>query len=394
MKYDYLIVGAGLFGAVFAHEARKAGRSVLVVEKKDVPGGNIYTEEIEGINVHKYGTHIFHTDDRKIWDYVNRFAEFRQFKNAPVANFHGDMYSLPFNMYTFNKVWGTSTPVEAEARLREQIKMAGINEPGNLREKAISMVGLDIYERLVKGYTEKKWGKPCEELPISLISGFPVRMTYDNNYYTSEYQGIPEGGYTRMIEKMLEGVDVKLGVDYLENREELDRQALKTVYTGPLDAFFNYRLGWLGYRTVRMETETLDMENYQGNAIVNYTDSETPWTRIIEHKFFENIKCYRTVISREFFEDMEGFSLAGTDSGSMKGESFECRPPVLKAGAEPAYPMYDDANKELADAYRKLAAQEEDVIFAGRLGTYSYFEMADTVEAAIELSSRLIYRFR
>lgn len=390
MKYDYLIVGAGLFGAVFAHEARGAGRSVLVVEKRDVPGGNIYTEEIEGIQVHRYGTHIFHTEDKKIWDYVNQFAEFKQYKNAPVANYKGDMYSLPFNMYTFNKVWGTATPQEAEERLREQIRETGITEPRNLKEKAISMVGLDIYERLVKGYTEKKWGRPCEELPASLISSFPVRMTYDNNYYTSGYQGIPEGGYTRVIEKLLEGSEVMYGVDYLENRSELDRLALKTIYTGPIDAFYNYRLGWLGYRTVRMETEVLDMENYQGNAIVNYTDQETPWTRVIEHKFFENRKSSRTVISREYFEDMKGYSALG-DSAA---DNVVSAPPVLKNGTEPAYPMYDDENKALADAYRRLAAEEEDVIFAGRLGTYSYYEMADTVEAAIALSRRLIHRFR
>ena len=385
MKYDYLIVGAGLFGAVFAHEAKEAGRSVLVVEKRDHVGGHIYTEDVEGIHVHKYCPHVFHTDDREIWKYVNQFAEFNRFRNSPVANLHGDMYSLPFNMYTFNKVWGVSTPEEAEARLQEQIQEVGITVPSNLKEKAISMVGLDIYERLVRGYTQKKWGRPCEELPVSLISRFPVRMTYDNSYYSISYQGIPAEGYTSMVENMLEGVEVRLGVDYLENKEELDRLALKTVYTGPLDAYFGYRLGRLGYRTVRMDTKILEKPNYQGNAIVNFTDLETPWTRMIEHRFFagdggENGD--RTVVSREFF------GYLGEKPSESEGD------PALSSGPELAYPMYDEENRRLAEAYRRLADQEQDVIFGGRLATYQYYEMDQSIRAALEASRRIVYRFR
>ncbi|MBR2779787.1 MAG: UDP-galactopyranose mutase [Firmicutes bacterium] len=384
MKYDYLIVGAGLFGAVFAHEAHKAGRSVLVVEKNRAVGGNIYTQEVNGIHVHKYCTHIFHTDDREIWKFVNQFAEFNRYNNAPVANFYGDMYSLPFNMYTFNKVWGVVTPEQAEERLARQIEQAGITEPQNLKEKAISMVGTDIYNRLVKGYTQKKWGSPCEDLPPSLISGFPVRMSYDNSYYSMSYQGIPLGGYTKMVENMLEGVEVRLGVDYLENKEELDKLALKTIYTGPLDAYFGYRLGRLGYRTVWMDTKLLDKRNYQGNAIVNCTDSETPWTRVIEHKYFDRssiIDLDKTVVSREYFGDIN--DPAHVPAGD----------PELSSEAQPAYPMYDEANRKLAEEYRKLAAAEPDVIFGGRLGDYQYYDMDQVIKLALEASHRIIYRF-
>lgn len=384
MKYDYLVVGAGLFGSVFASEANRAGRSVLVVEKNGNVGGNIYTEEINGIQVHKYCTHIFHTDDREIWNFVNRFAEFNRFKNAPVANFHGDMYSLPFNMYTFNKVWGVVTPEEAVQRLNQQTWEAGITDPVNLKEKAISMVGLDIYERLVRGYTQKKWGRPCEELPPSLISGFPVRMTYDNSYYSISYQGIPVGGYTRMVENMLEGVEVRLGVDYLADKEALDKLALKTIYTGPLDAYFGYRLGRLGYRTVWMDTQILDKENYQGNAIINCTDLETPWTRVIEHKFFDGsgiVDPGKTVVSREYFGDIN--DAAHVPAGD----------PKLSTDAQPAYPMYDEANQKLAEEYRRLAGAEPDVIFGGRLGDYRYYDMDQVIKAALETSHRIIYRF-
>ena len=385
MKYDYLIVGAGLFGAVFAYEAKKAGRSVLVVEKNRAVGGNIYTQEVNGIHVHKYCTHIFHTDNRKIWNFVNQFAEFNRFNNAPVANFYGDMYSLPFNMYTFNKVWGVVTPEQAKERLARQIEQAGITEPQNLKEKAISMVGLDIYNRLVKGYTQKKWGSPCEELPASLISGFPVRMSYDNSYYSMSYQGIPLGGYTAMVEKMLEGVEVRLGVDYLENKEELDKLALKTVYTGPLDAYFGYRLGRLGYRTVWMDTKLMDKENFQGNAIINCTDTETPWTRVIEHKYFDMsgiVDPGKTVVSREYFGDIN--DPAHVPEGD----------PELSSEAQPAYPMYDEANRRLAEEYRKLADAEPDVIFGGRLGEYQYYDMDQVIERAMETSEQIIYRFR
>ena len=287
MKYDYLIVGAGLFGAVFAHEAVKAGKTVLVVDKRPHIAGNVYTEDVEGIHVHKYGAHIFHTNNRTVWNYVNQFAEFNRFTNSPVANYHGELYSLPFNMYTFNKMWGVVTPEEAAAKIEGQRKAAGITNPKNLEEQAISLVGTDIYEKLIKGYTEKQWGRPCTELPAFIIKRLPVRLTFDNNYFNALYQGIPVGGYTNMVANMLKGIAVKLNCDYLENKEELDKLADKVVYTGPIDAYFNYNLGPLEYRSVRFETEVLDKPNFQGNAAVNYTDRETPWTRIIEHKWFE-----------------------------------------------------------------------------------------------------------
>ena len=286
-KYDYLIVGAGLYGAVFAHEAMKHGKSCLVIDKRPNIAGNVYTEEMEGINVHVYGAHIFHTNNREVWDYVNQFAEFNRFTNSPVANYHGELYSLPFNMYTFNKMWGVVTPEEAAAKIEEQRKAAGITEPKNLEEQAISLVGTDIYEKLIKGYTEKQWGRPCTELPSFIIKRLPVRLTFDNNYFNALYQGIPMGGYTKMVANMLDGAEVRLNVDYLQHKDELDALASKVLYTGPIDAYFDYKLGNLEYRSVRFETEVLDKPNFQGNAAVNYTDRETPWTRIIEHKWFE-----------------------------------------------------------------------------------------------------------
>lgn len=362
--HDYLIVGAGLYGAVFARQAKERGKSVLVIDKRPHIAGNVYTEETEGIQVHKYGAHIFHTNNREVWEYVNRFAEFNRFTNSPVANYHGELYSLPFNMYTFNKMWGVVTPEEAEERIEEQKKNAGISEPRNLEEQAISLVGTDIYEKLIKGYTEKQWGRPCTELPAFIIKRLPVRFTFDNNYFNALFQGIPVGGYTKLVENMLEGIEVRLGVDYLEKKEELDGLARKIVYTGPIDAFFGYRLGCLEYRSVRFETEVLDMPNFQGNAAVNYTDRETPWTRIIEHKWFEFGKdaegneLPRTVISREY--------------------SAEWKP-----GDEPYYPVNDEKNGALYEEYRKLAAQENRVVFGGRLGEYKYYDMDAVIASAL-----------
>lgn len=366
-KYDYLIVGSGLYGAVFAAEARKKGKNVLVIDKRPNIAGNIYTEDIEKIHVHKYGAHIFHTNNREVWNYVNDYAEFNRFTNSPVANYHGELYSLPFNMYTFNKMWGVVTPKEAAAKIEEQKKEAGIREPRNLEEQAISLVGTDIYEKLVKGYTEKQWGRPCTELPAFIIKRLPVRLTFDNNYFNALYQGIPMGGYTKMIANMLEGIEVRLNTDYLENKEELDALAEKVVYTGPIDAYFGYSLGYLEYRSVRFETELLDIPNFQGNAAVNYTDRETPWTRIIEHKWFEFGKdddgneIPKTVISREF--------------------SSEWKP-----GDEPYYPVNNERNTALYREYRKLAEKEDHVIFGGRLGEYKYYDMDKTIEAALAKS--------
>ena len=361
MKYDYLVVGAGLYGAVFARQATDAGKKVLVIDKRDHIAGNVYTREVEGINVHVYGAHIFHTNDRQVWDYVNRFAEFNRFTNSPVANYKGELYSLPFNMYTFNKMWGVVTPQEAADEIARQKAAAGITEPKNLEEQAISLVGTDIYEKLVKGYTEKQWGRPCHELPAFIIKRLPVRLTFDNNYFNALYQGIPMGGYTRMVENMLAGIDVSLGVDYLEQKQALDSLADKVVYTGPVDAYFDYQLGHLQYRSVRFETEVLDMPNFQGNAAVNYTDRETPWTRIIEHKWFEFGTQPKTVISREF--------------------SSEWKP-----GDEPYYPVNDEKNGALYAQYKALAEEEENVIFGGRLGEYKYYDMDAVIAAALKMS--------
>ena len=361
MKYDYLVVGAGLYGAVFARQATDAGKKVLVIDKRDHIAGNVYTREMEGINVHVYGAHIFHTNDRQVWDYVNRFAEFNRFTNSPVANYKGELYSLPFNMYTFNKMWGVVTPQEAADEIARQKAAAGITEPKNLEEQAISLVGTDIYEKLVKGYTEKQWGRPCHELPAFIIKRLPVRLTFDNNYFIALYQGIPMGGYTRMVENMLAGIDVSLGVDYLEQKQALDTLADKVVYTGPGDAYFDYQLGHLQYRSVRFETEVLDMPNFQGTAAVNYTDRETPWTRIIELKWFEFGTQPKTVISREF--------------------SSEWKP-----GDEPYYPVNDEKNGALYAQYKALAEEEENVIFGGRLGEYKYYDMDAVIAAALRMS--------
>lgn len=360
--YDYLIVGAGLYGAVFAHEAMKKGKKVLVIDKRDHQGGNIYTKEIEGIQVHQYGAHIFHTSDKKIWDYVQQFAEFNNYINSPVANYKGEIYNLPFNMNTFSKMWGVVTPAQAEEKIRQQRgEIQG--EPKNLEEQAISLVGRDIYEKLIKGYTQKQWGRECTELPAFIIKRLPVRMTYDNNYFNDRYQGIPIGGYTAMVDQMLEGAEVRLGVDYLEHKEELDAQAEKIVFTGAIDAYFDYKLGALEYRSVRFETEVLDTENYQGNAVVNYTDSETPYTRVIEHKHFEFGTQPKTVVSREYSAEW-------------------------KKGDEPYYPVNDAKNGALYRQYKELAEQEDQVIFGGRLGEYRYYDMDKVIASALELCDR------
>ena len=359
MKYDYLIVGAGLYGAVCAQIAHQLGKKVLVIEKRPHIAGNVYTEEVEGIHVHKYGAHIFHTNDEEVWNYVNRSAKFNRFTNSPVANYHGELYSLPFNMYTFNKMWGVVTPQEAAAKIEEQRKEAGIEEPRNLEEQAISLVGFDIYEKLVKGYTEKQWGRPCSELPAFIIKRLPVRLTFDNNYFNALYQGIPIGGYTQMVANMLEGIEVQLGVDYLAQKDEWDKKADKVIYTGPIDAYFGYCLGALQYRSVRFETELLDTPNFQGNAAVNYTDAETPWTRIIEHKWFEFKNQPKTVISREYSSEW-------------------------KLGDEPYYPVNDEKNGHLYEKYKELAGKESHVIFGGRLGEYKYYDMDMVIGAALK----------
>ena len=356
--YDYLIVGAGLYGAVFAQKAMEAGKTCLVIEKRDHIAGNIYTEAVEGIQVHRYGAHIFHTNNDEVWNYVNRFATFNRYTNSPVANYKGEIYNMPFNMNTFNKMWGVITPAEAQAEIERQRAAHYVAEPKNLEEQAINLVGTDIYEKLVKHYTEKQWGRPCTELPAFIIKRLPVRFVYDNNYFNALYQGIPVGGYTAMVKKMLEGAEVKLGVDYLADKAAWDAVADKVVYTGPIDAYFGYKLGALAYRSVRFETETLDMENYQGNAVVNYTDSETPYTRIIEHKHFEFGTQPKTVISREYSAEW-------------------------KVGDEPYYPVNDEANGALYQQYKALAEGEEKVLFGGRLGEYKYYDMDKVIEAAL-----------
>ena len=357
--YDYLIVGAGLFGAVFARQAADAGKKVLVVERRNHIAGNIFTDTVEGIHIHTYGAHIFHTNDRRVWDYVNRFADFNNFVNSPVANYKGTLYSLPFNMYTFHQMWGVTTPAEAEAEIARQRQAAGITDPQNLEEQAISLVGTDIYEKLVKGYTEKQWGRDCKDLPAFIIRRLPVRLTFNNNYFNARYQGIPTDGYTRLVENMLAGIEVRLDIDYLENKDSLDALARKVVYTGPIDAYFGYQLGHLEYRSVRFETEVLDIPNYQGNAVVNYTDRETPFTRIIEHKHFAFGTQPKTVISREY--------------------SSEWKP-----GDEPYYPVNDDRNNVLYAQYKALADAEPNVIFGGRLGQYKYYDMDAIIATALD----------
>lgn len=362
-KYDYLIVGAGLYGAVFAHEAKKAGKRCLVIDKRDHIAGNIYTKEVEGIQVHEYGAHIFHTSNRDVWDYVNQFAEFNQYINSPVAVYKEELYNLPFNMNTFSKMWNVRTPRQAKEIIARQISELNISEPQNLEEQALSLVGSDVYEKLVKGYTEKQWGRSCRELPAFIIKRLPLRFTYDNNYFNDRYQGIAIGGYTQMVEKMLAGVEVRLGVDYFSDREGFGSMAEKVVYTGQIDRYFDYSLGVLEYRMVRFEEEILDLENYQGNAVVNYTEREVPYTRIIEHKHFEFGNQPKTVISREY-------------------------PSEWKKGEEPYYPINDAKNNELYTGYARLAEAEARVIFGGRLGEYKYYDMDKVIEKALETVTR------
>ena len=379
-KYNYLVVGSGLYGATFARCAAEAGKKVLVIDKRNHIAGNVYTEKVEGIEVHKYGAHIFHTNDKRVWNFLQRFADFNRFTNAPVANYKGELYSLPFNMYTFNKMWGVTTPKEAADKIEEQrleakkaMEKEGVTEPRNLEEQAILLVGKDIYEKLVKGYTEKQWGRPCTALPAFIIKRLPVRLTFDNNYFNALYQGIPIGGYTAMVENILnhENIEVRTGVEYFENKEDLDDESETLVYTGPIDAYFNYKLGTLQYRSVRFENEILDIPSFQGNAAVNYTDSETPWTRIIEHKWFEFGKdkdgndLPKTVISREYSSEW-------------------------KLGDEPYYPVNDEQNGKLYAEYKKLADAEKNVIFGGRLAEYKYYDMDAVVAAALKTADSIL----
>lgn len=374
MKYDYLIVGAGLFGAIFAHEAKKAGKKVLVIDRRDHIGGNIYTKEVEGIQVHQYGAHIFHTSDKEVWDYIQQFAEFNRYTNSPVARYKDELYNLPFNMNTFSKMWGVRTPAEAKEIIQRQIKEAGITEPKNLEEQAISLVGKDIYEKLVKGYTEKQWGRRATELPSFIIRRLPVRYVYDNNYFNDKYQGIPVGGYTKIIERMLEGTEVRLMTDFFADREILAKEAENIVFTGMIDAYYDYCFGELEYRSLRFETEVLNMENYQGNAVVNYTEYEVPYTRIIEHKHFE-------------YGCQGGY---GGDGSGVSDKTVITReyPATWSRGEEPYYPMNDEKNNALYARYRELADQEEYVIFGGRLGMYRYYDMHQVVKEALECVRR------
>lgn len=363
MKYDYLIVGAGLFGAVFAREAMNRGKTCLVLDRRDHIGGNIYTEKVEDIQVHRYGAHIFHTSDKKVWDYINQYAEFNNYINSPVAVYKNELYNLPFNMNTFSRMWNIRTPKEAREIIEGQIADLHIEEPRNLEEQALSLVGRDVYEKLVKGYTEKQWGRDCKDLPAFIIRRLPLRFTYDNNYFNDRYQGIPMGGYTRIIEKLLEGAEVRTGVDYLKERETYECAAGKIIFTGMIDEYYGYRLGALEYRSVRFETEVLDCDNYQGNAVVNYTDREVPYTRVIEHKHFEFGTQKKTVISREYSSEW-------------------------KVGDEPYYPVNDEKNSVLYEKYASLAAGEDNVIFGGRLGAYRYYDMDKVIASALELVDR------
>lgn len=369
--YDYLVVGAGLYGAVFAYEAHRAGKKVLVIDKREHIAGNVYTKKVEGTNVHQYGAHIFHTNNKRIWDYVNQFAVFNGFVNSPIANYKGELYSLPFNMHTFYEMWGVTTPKEARTKIERQRLQADIDNPKNLEEQAVSMVGKDIYEKLVKGYTQKQWGRPCNELPAFIIKRLPLRFTYDNNYFDALYQGIPIGGYTKMVENMLNGIEVRLGVDYLKEKAQWDTMARKVVYTGQIDAYFDYQLGELEYRSVSLETEILKEDNFQGNAVVNYTDCETPWTRIIEHKWFE------------FGKDEKGNLIEGTVISREYSTEW-------KKGDEPYYPVNDEKNSALYEQYKVLAEREESVIFGGRLGEYKYYDMDTVIAAALEKIEREI----
>ncbi|EFE11547.1 UDP-galactopyranose mutase [Clostridium sp. M62/1] len=368
--YDYLVVGSGLYGAVFAQQAKAAGKSVLVIDKRPNIAGNVYTQKVEGINFHKYGAHIFHTNNTKVWNYITQFATFNRFTNSPVANYKGELYSMPFNMYTFNKMWGVVTPEEAAAKIEEQKKEIS-GDPQNLEEQAISLVGRDIYEKLVKGYTEKQWGRDCKELPAFIIRRLPVRLTFDNNYFNALYQGIPVGGYTKMVENMLAGIEVILNEDYLADKDKWDGMAAKVVYTGAIDAYFDFCLGNLEYRSVRFENEILEMPNFQGNAAVNYTDRETPWTRIIEHKWFE------------FGKDEEGNDLPKTIISREYSSEW-------KPGDEPYYPVNDEKNGELYKKYRALADKEEKIIFGGRLGEYKYYDMDAVIASALDMAERVL----
>ena len=358
-RYDYLIVGSGLFGSIFAYEANKKGKTCLVVDKRNHIGGNIYTKEIENINVHEYGAHIFHTSNKQVWDYINNFTEFNRYTNSPVAIYKDELYNMPFNMNTFNKLWGVKTPSEAKAKIEEQVKECNISEPKNLEEQAISLVGKDIYEKLVKGYTEKQWGTRATELPSFIIKRLPVRFTYDNNYFNDTYQGIPIGGYTKIIEKMLEGIEVKLGTDFFENRKELEGLADKIIFTGMIDEFYNYKFGTLEYRSLRFEHEILNEENHQGNAVVNYTEYDVPYTRIIEHKHFEYGNQPKTVITREY-------------------------PAKWEKGDEPYYPINNEKNNTMYNKYKELADNETNVIFGGRLAEYKYYDMHNVIEQALK----------
>ena len=363
MKYDYLVVGAGLFGVVFAHEAKKKGKTCLVIDKRTHIGGNVYTEEVEGVNVHKYGAHIFHTSNQRVWDYVNQFAEFNHYINSPVAIYKDELYNLPFNMNTFSKMWGIKTPKEAKEKIAKQIQELGISEPKNLEEQALSLAGTDVYEKLIKGYTEKQWGRPCTELPAFIIKRLPFRFVYDNNYFNDPYQGIPIGGYTKLMEKMLAGIEVRTETDYFEFIKENPEISEKTLFTGMIDEYFEYQLGPLEYRSLRFETEVLDTDNFQGNAVVNYTEKDVPFTRIIEHKHFEFGKQEKTVISREY-------------------------PSEWTVGMEPYYPVNNVQNNDLYEKYKKLGEKEPNVIFGGRLGSYKYYDMDKVIEAALQLCEK------
>jgi UDP-galactopyranose mutase len=364
MEYDYIIVGAGLFGAVFAHEMTKNGKKCLIIEKRNHIGGNVYTENQENINVHKYGAHIFHTNNKEVWEYINQFADFNRYTNSPVANYKGELYNLPFNMNTFYQMWGVKTPEEAKAKIEQQKAESKIENPKNLEEQAISLIGKDIYEKLVKGYTEKQWGKKCEELPAFIIKRLPVRFTFDNNYFNDLYQGIPIGGYTKIIEKMLDGIEVKLNTDFFDDKDKWVNMADKIIFTGMIDQYYDYCFGELEYRGLNFEFETLDVENYQGNAVINYTDAETPYTRIIEHKHFENSESPKTIITKEY-------------------------PKTWKKGEEAYYPMNDDKNSELFEKYQELAAKEGKVIFGGRLGMYKYYDMWQVIDEALKMVESL-----
>lgn len=370
-KYDYLVVGSGLYGAVFAQQAKAKGKKVLVIEKRDHIAGNIYTKKVEGIDVHEYGAHIFHTNDEEVWNYITQFITFNRFTNSPVANYQGELYSLPFNMYTFNRMWGVVTPQQAAEKIEQQRQEAKITDPKNLEEQAISLVGVDIYKKLIQGYTEKQWGRSCKELPAFIIKRLPVRLTYDNNYFNALYQGIPVGGYTKLIENLLKGIDVICNVDYLQEKEKYDSLADKVVYTGPIDAYYNYSLGTLEYRSVRFENELLDIPNFQGNAAVNYTDKETPWTRIIEHKWFTFGKdeagkdLPKTVISKEYSSEWT-------------------------QGDEPYYPVNDEKNNKLYQAYKELSQKEENIIFGGRLGEYKYYDMDKVIASSLAKGKEIL----